>query len=369
MPKIAVFGAGKIGSLVTLLLSQVRQYKVTLIDLDFKGSDQARLDQALPKLKKVSLDINDPNAMDAFLQTHPQDAVISCLPFHCSMALAVFAKQHSLHYFDLTEDIQVTQSIKALAEGATTAFVPQCGLAPGFIGIVANSLMHDFDHLDVVKLRVGALPINSSNPLHYALTWSTDGLINQYGNPCQGIENGDITALKPLEGLESIKIDGVSYEAFNTSGGLGSLATLYEGKVRRLNYKSIRYPGHCEKISLLMNGLQLNSDRGTLKHILENAIPKTYQDVVIVYVAVTGWKDEIFVEESYVNKIYPQEIQKLDWSAIQISTAAGVCAVVDLVHHSKDYQGFVLQEAFTLEQILSTPFGKFYKEGQYHYVR
>ena len=248
-----------------------------------------------------------------------------------------------------------------IAANASTAFVPQCGLAPGFISIAANSLMKEFDHCHHAKLRVGALPQRASNALHYSLTWSTDGVINEYGNPCYGIEGGKPVVLKPLEGLESIQIDGSEYEAFNTSGGLGSLAELYQGKVQTLNYKTMRYPGHCEKMRLLMNDLKLNQDRDTLKRILERAIPKTYQDIVMVYVTVEGLKQGELSEKSYVKKVYPATIRGLEWSAIQVSTASGVCAVVDLVlGQANEYRGLILQENFHLNDVLANRFGQHY---------
>ena len=135
----------------------------------------------------------------------------------------------------------------------------------------------------------------------------------------------------PLEGLEQIEIDGKLYEAFNTSGGLGSLGETYRNRVANMNYKTIRYPGHCAQMRLLMNGLKLNHDRGTLKHILENAVPQTLQDVVIIYAAVTGMQDGELREENYVNMVYPQVVAGRLWSAIQVTTAAGVCAVLDIV--------------------------------------
>lgn len=221
--------------------------------------------------------------------------------------------------------------------------------------------MQEFDECFHAKLRVGALPQRANNAFHYSLTWSTDGVINEYGNPCYGIEGGKPVVVQPLEGLESIQIDGCEYEAFNTSGGLGSLADLYRGKIQTLNYKTMRYPGHCEKMRLLMNDLKLNEDRGTLKRILEKAIPKTYQDIVIVYVTVEGIKHGELTEKSYVKKVYPENILGLEWSAIQVSTASGVCAVVDLVlGQANEYHGFVLQEKFHLTDVLSNRFGKYY---------
>ena len=135
----------------------------------------------------------------------------------------------------------------------------------------------------------------------------------------------------PLEGLEHFSLDGTEYEAFNTSGGLGSLGETFGAGCESMNYKTIRYPGHCEQMRLLMNDLKLNKDRDTLKRILENAVPQTLQDVVIVYAAVSGSQDGELREENYVNKIYPQVIAGRLWSAIQVTTAAGITSVLDLV--------------------------------------
>jgi saccharopine dehydrogenase-like NADP-dependent oxidoreductase len=200
--------------------------------------------------------------------------------------------------------------------------------------------------------------------LKYSLTWSTEGLINEYGNACEAVVDGKIVDAAPLEGLEEIEIDGTLYEAFNTSGGLGSLAESYGKQCEQINYKTMRYPGHCAQMRLLMNDLKLNSDRATLKRVLEHAVPQTLQDVVIVYAAVAGKQDGELREENYVNKIYPQMIAGRLWSAIQVTTAAGITAVVDLVLASpRKYQGFVAQEQFDLPEILNNRFGQYYAPG------
>src|SRR6187397_3465904 len=131
-----------------------------------------------------------------------------------------------------------------------------------------------------------------------------------------------------------------------------------------MDYKTMRYPGHCEQMRLLMNDLKLNHDRGTLKRVLENAVPQTLQDVVVIYVAVTGKQDGDLREENYVNKVYPQMIAGRLWSAIQVTTAAGMTAVVDLVLASpRKYRGFVAQEQFDLPEILNNRFGQYYAPG------
>ena len=361
MYNVLITGAGKIGSLIACLLADSRSYQVHLADIEFNSSDVKRLLDRVPEIKTVCFDVKDKEATINYLKTNDIVAVISSLPYFLNTHVAQAAKEAKASYFDLTEDTSVTDAVKAIAKGAESAFVPQCGLAPGFISIAANSLMHEFDVCHHVKLRVGALPQRANNALHYSLTWSTDGVINEYGNPCFGINNGKAVTMAPLEGLESIQIDGCEYEAFNTSGGLGGLADLYAGQVQTMNYKTIRYPGHCQKIRFLMNDLKLNEDRPTLKRILEHAIPKTNQDIVIVYVTVEGVKQGELTEKSYVKKVYPEEICGLQWSAIQVSTASGVCAVVDLVlGQANEYQGLVLQEQFELAHVLNNRFGKYY---------
>ncbi|MGH8316012.1 MAG: saccharopine dehydrogenase family protein, partial [Steroidobacterales bacterium] len=298
------------------------------------------------------------------LVEHPVDAVISSLPYYCNVAVAEAARAVGAHYFDLTEDVEVTRAVRRIAQGAKQAFVPQCGLAPGFISIAGAELVTHFDELRSVKLRVGALPQHPNNVLKYSLTWSTEGLINEYGNPCESIVHGAKVESAPLEGLEEIAIDGTLYEAFNTSGGLGSLGETYGALCETMNYKTIRYPGHCAQMRLLMNDLKLNHDRATLKRVLENAVPQTLQDVVIVYAAVSGLQDGELREENYVNKVYPQMIAGRLWSAIQVTTAAGITAVVDLVLERADhYHGFIAQEQFRLPEILDNRFGRYYAPG------
>ncbi|MFN7221615.1 MAG: saccharopine dehydrogenase family protein, partial [Burkholderiales bacterium] len=165
----------------------------------------------------------------------------------------------------------------------------------------------------------------------------------------------------PLEELEHFSLDGLDYEAFNTSGGLGTLCETLEGKVQNLNYKTVRYPGHCEIMKILLNDLGLGKRREILKDVMEQSIPMTFQDVVLVFVSVTGQREGRLAQESYAKKIYAKEIGGKLLSAIQLTTAAGICAMVDLLNKGElKGRGFVRQESVSLEQFLANPFGKLY---------
>jgi len=364
MHKVLILGAGKIGALISGLFADCGDYEVHVADVNADAARAVVQAHGLAHLHAHAFDAQDSAALEAHLRRHPVDAVISSLPFYCNVKVAEIARRVNAHYFDLTEDVAVTRAVRNLAADSARAFVPQCGLAPGFISIAANALIQHFDELRSVKLRVGALPQHPNNVLKYSLTWSTEGLINEYGNPCEAIVDGRAVEVAPLEGLEEIEIDGTPYEAFNTSGGLGSLGDTYGARAQTMDYKTIRYPGHCGQMRLLMNDLKLNHDRATLKRVLENAVPQTLQDVVIVYVAVAGRQDGELREENYVSKIYPQVIAGRLWSAIQVTTAAGIAAVVDLVLRDPTrYRGFVRQEDFSLVEVLANRFGRHYADG------
>lgn len=357
MIKTLIAGAGTIGSLTALLLADSRDYEVFLVDNNISHLN-------LPPISNLhidSLDVTDNTRLKEYLTRNAIEVTISSLPYFNNIFVAKAAGDLDLYYFDLTEDINVTKEVREIAEGKKTAFVPQCGVAPGFINIVANHLMAQFEKIEAAYLRAGCVPKSSHNALQYAITWSLDGLINEYGNEGFGLVDGKKTLLQPLEDLEAVELDGTLYEAFNTSGGVGSLVNTYEDRVQTLNYKTLRYPGHCEKMHFLMKDLMLNEDRPTLKRILEKALPRTDQDVMLLYVAVTGQKTGSYFEQSYVKKIEPKERFGRKWSAIQISTASSVCVIVDLVmQYRSKYQGFILQEQFSYNEFLSNRFGEVY---------
>ena len=359
MKNILVIGAGKIGSVVADLLQTTPAdggYAVTLADRSAALLADVRVSD---RLQTLQLDAADPTALRSAL--HGRFAVLSAAPFHLTLQVAQAAREAGVHYLDLTEDVASTRKIRALAEGATTAFIPQCGLAPGFIAIVAADLARGFDSLDSVRMRVGALPAYPSNALNYNLTWSTEGVINEYCEPCEAIVDGRLREVPALEEREEFSLDGVLYEAFNTSGGLGTLCESLAGKVRTLNYRTIRYPGHAAIMKALLNDLRLRDRREVLKDILEQAVPATLQDVVIVFVTVAGMQGGRLVQDTYVRKVYSQVLAGQMRSAIQITTASSLCAMLDLLVAGEiPQQGFVRQEEVPLKAFLANRFGRVY---------
>ncbi len=357
MRDVLVIGAGKIGTVVADMLAESGSYRVTLADRDAEAFEKRAARTVTPLILDITLD----SALDAALAG--RFAVLSAAPFHLTGRIAAAAARAGVHYLDLTEDVATTRQVKALAADARCAFVPQCGLAPGFISIAAHDVAQKFDRLDSLRLRVGALPQFPSNALNYNLTWSTDGVINEYIERCEAIIDGVTREVPALEEREEFSLDGVRYEAFNTSGGLGTLCESWAGKVRSLNYKTIRYPGHCDLMKVLLNDLQLRDRRDILKDILERAVPTTLQDVVIVFVTATGERGGRHVQETHAHKIYGQNVAGIARTAIQVTTAAGMCAVLDMVADGHVPQtGFIRQEDIALPDFLANRFGRIYAQ-------
>lgn len=349
MQKILVIGLGKVGSLVGVLLS--KRFSVT-------GADKVQPVVQLP-FQVITGDVNDPlflkNAMVGF------DAVVSCMPYNLNLPIARQAHTAGIHYFDLTEDVPTTAAIREMALNSRSVFAPQCGLAPGFIGIVGMELAKRFTQIRDIELRVGALPRYPNGQMGYSFTWSPAGVVNEYLNDAEVIHNGVRKMVPSLEGIEMINIEGQEFEAFSTSGGLGTMCETLEGKVDTLNYKTIRYPGHCSLMRFLLYELCLKDKRALVEEILTEAKPPVQQDVVYVYAVVEGWKGAHLEREEFYRAYHPIEIDGQHWRAISWTTAASIASVVEMVADGVlPDRGFIRQEDILLDDFFKTLNGRFF---------
>jgi saccharopine dehydrogenase-like NADP-dependent oxidoreductase len=351
---IAVTGLGKVGSLVGTLLND--QFTVTGLDRQEPAVSVA--------FDTVKGDTSDPDFLKEFLAD--KDAVVSCLPYHLNLAVARAAHSLGIHYFDLTEDVSTTDAIRKMAETAKGVMIPQCGLAPGFIGITGAHLCKSFTKLRDIELRVGALPRYPNGLMGYSFTWSPAGVINEYINDAEVIHNGIRKMVPSLDGTEIINIEGQEFEAFSTSGGLGTLCETLDGKVDTLNYKTIRYPGHAKLMRFLLYELILKEKKELLEQILTEAKPPVAADVVYVYAVVEGWDENNNLKrEEFYRAYHPTEIHGRNWRAISWTTAASVAAVVELVADGVlPQKGFVRQEDISFDAFTKTFWGRLYTDGQ-----
>lgn len=352
MKKILSLGLGKVGTLVATLLS--KSFEVTGLD-----KNDPHYQHEMP-FKVIKGDVTNEEEMTELIKE--VDAVVSALPYFLNKPIATVAHRLGKHYFDLTEDVETTNYIRTLSESSTAVLAPQCGLAPGIIGIIGSHLTNSFPKVRSIEMRVGALPKNPNGKMAYSFTWSPAGVVNEYINDAEVIHNGSRKMVTSLEEKEYINIDGSEYEAFYTSGGLGTMCESFEGKVDTLNYKTIRYPGHCDLMKFLIYELHMKNDKQQLGDILVNAKPPVAEDVVLVYAAVEGWEEngKLFRNE-YSRSFYNKEIDGKSWRAISWTTAASLVAVIEMVAAGTLQQkGFIKQEEIPFDQFLKTQHGSYF---------
>ena len=331
--KVAIVGSGNIGWALKKLLQD--DYEVSQGDIT------------------DGLDATDVRQVEQFLDG--MEAVISAGPYAVNKNIAKVAAEKNIGYFDLTEDVDTTEFIKGLK--SESVLMPQCGLAPGAINICAASMMEQFDNVNEVLMRVGALPRFTTNEMSYYLSWSTNGLINEYCNEADAIYEGRPVKVMPLEGAEKLVIEGESFEAFNTSGGCATMCETYANKVENLTYKTIRYPGHLNHMKFLFNDLHLKKNKDILEKLFDKEVPRTKNDVIIFFVKVIGEIDGVLQEKTYLRKIYGDE----RYSAIQLTTASGACSVLKMFLDGKiSSKGFTKQESLSWSDFVDNKFGKVY---------
>ena len=345
--RIAVVGLGNVGRLIADMLVE-RGFEVWEVD-----ADESRVDGE----RAAVLDVGDPAALEEVFAD--VSAVVSCLPYHLNAVTARAAHSTGAHYFDLTEDVATSHTVRQLAPSANTVLMPRCGLAPGFICIVGGSLAAKFETVERIELRVGALPISPNNALGYSCTWSPAGIVNEYLNECEQLRGGELVTVPPLSNLETIVIDGASYEAFTTSGGLGTMCETFAGRVDSLDYKTIRYPGHRHLMRFMLQELGLGRQREEAVRLLTDAYPPVRDDLVVVYAAAEGSSSGRRAREEFVRVYRPRTVAGATRTAIAWTTAAGAVGMVELLAEgSLPDSGFVCQEDVSLDAFLATSAGQ-----------
>ena len=349
--KIGVLGLGKVGSLVATLLSS---------EFEVEGMDQFDVEEKFP-FAVLKGDVSKDKNIRDFLKD--KDAVVSCLPYFLNIKIAETAVDMKVHYFDLTEDVPTLNAIQKLAKNSHSVLAPQCGLAPGFIGILGAGLYSQFSEIRSVKLRVGAWPLHPMGRWGDGCTGSAEGVGKEYVDDAEVIHNGDRKMLSSLDDVESININGRQYEAFLTSGGLGTMCETLDGKVDTLNYKTIRYPGHRDGMKLLLYDLLLKNDRKLAKEILNNALPLVDEDIVLVYAAVEGIMNGKLRRKEFSESYRRITLDKKDWRAISWTTACSISTIVDLVAKGKlKNKGFIKQEEVPFDLFINSHFGSMYEK-------
>lgn len=367
--RFLVLGAGRIGYAISYDLLRNKDVKqVVLADFDQARLDFVKAELGDERLACVKVDISDIDELSYLISG--TDVVISCATNKFNYELSKAAMDEGVHFCDLggNEDIVRRQFLlDEMARERNIAIIPDCGLVPGLVSILVASACEKLDDFSEIRIRVGGLPVEPRPPLNYSLFSSVEKLISEYVDDATVIRGGRLLRVPSLEDLEDITFPAPfgTLEAFNTSGGTSTLSTTFGDRVTHLDYKTIRYPGHCQMVRLLKDlglmevkslrlGQQQIRPRAILATLLEQKLPKNEPDVVLLRVGVRGTVAGEPTEIRWEAIDYMDEETGL--SAVMRNTAFPVSIIAQMLASGE------LISRGTLTQESSIPTNRFLKE-------
>ena len=301
--KILVIGAGRMGhgAVFDLAHNSPEVESITIADADFAKAEQVAELVKSSKISAVELNVSDYEKTVSVMRGH--DSAISCVNYWHNFNLSNAAIETRTNFCDLGGNNYVVAEQLALDEKAKNVginIIPDCGLAPGMVSILAMHGANRFEQIEEIHIRVGGLPQNPKPPLNYQLVFSVEGLINEYIETARVIRNGEIKEVESMTELESLEFDDFPpLEAFQTSGGTSTLPETFLGKLRELDYKTIRYAGHCDKFKTMIDlGLCSSEEmsatdakftpRKVFGELLQKNLPADEPDYVLIRVEFVG---------------------------------------------------------------------------------
>lgn len=304
--KILILGAGRMGhgAAFDLIHNSPGVESVTVADFDLKKAEAVAEQVGTDRITAHHVDAGNQSDVARLMAHH--DAAISCVNYWYNESLSRAAIDTNTHLCDLGGNNYVVDSQLALDEEAKAAgvsIIPDCGLAPGMVSILAMHGAAKFDTVDEIHIRVGGLPQDPQPPLNYQLVFSVEGLINEYVEVARVIRDGKMIEVPSMTELESLEFDGFPpLEAFQTSGGTSTLPDTFLGKIKELDYKTIRYAGHCDKFKTMIDLGLCSSDeilvdyqkvkpRKVFGELLQKYLPADGPDYVLVRLEFVGTKD------------------------------------------------------------------------------
>jgi saccharopine dehydrogenase-like NADP-dependent oxidoreductase len=329
---IVIVGAGRVGVAAATLLQQNTQYEVIIIDVIQSALDNAIATGAMFGWSDLDFRLcANHELLEAELRKLKPYAVMCCTPYHVSVPVATICAKIKAHFIDFSTDQDVVQGVVKLNPSRITC-VLQTGLAPGLSTAIGKMLLERLRRRGVtpnsLQLRVGALPEVAQLPSAYALTWSTAGLIDEYTNPVQRVENGEVILDEPLDAHEELIIDGTPMEAFNTAGGLGD-PSMYEG-LQTADFKTLRYPGHLDFLQkrVLLPAQRSEDPTKAAIELAETMFPTTRDDVVFMAIRASGTDSRGRTHETtFQHKFYGLG----GLTALELTTAGAGAATVELL--------------------------------------
>jgi lysine 6-dehydrogenase len=366
---VAVLGSGMIGKAITFdLLKNSNFDKIAIVDYNKNSLLSAKNFLQGEKLNFIQMNINKSSEINSIFKNF--DLAISAIPYLYNFKLAKKAVKFKTHFLDLGGNNNIVENERKLfkkAKEQKITIIPDCGLAPGLVSIITRDIVETLDYVNFVKIRVGGLPLKPKPPLNYQIVFSLDGLINEYVEDSMVLDHGRIVKMKSMTNVEKIIFPNPfgELEAFLTSGGCSTLPYTYRNEIDYLDYKTIRYPGHCEKFKFLLDiGFGSEDSIRIMEHdiiprkfliqLLKKKLPKIGRDVVLLKIFSKGLKDNKKINLEFTMIDYYDDNNRI--TAMMRTTGFSVSIIAQMIENGLLYKHGV----FCPEEII--PPSNFYQE-------
>jgi saccharopine dehydrogenase-like NADP-dependent oxidoreductase len=367
--QVVIAGAGGMGRAVGLLLREIGDFQV---DLYVGDADLAKAQEAAAWIREGSEEPGEVHPFRLPLQGTSSeldealdkgDILLDCLPGKEAPRMARLARNHDTHYANLTEHVKETEEIQEIARDCPRGFLLQTGLAPGYVNVLGHDLFQRFRHdsgvekADRLQMRVGALTTTARPPHYYGFTWSPSGVATEYVEPANVLRDFRRTTLPSLSERETVIIDGMTYEEDLTSGGAADLPAALEGRVRSLDYKTLRYPGHYAWVERTLAEVPEGEDPiAHLERRMLESVPFVEDDLVVIYASVEGrGADGMLRRLEKSHLIRPRRVGARTLKAIQSTTTAGLAESARFLL-TESPQGVCLQSQIDPAHFMAGPF-------------
>lgn len=344
--KVVIAGAGKIGSALGAQIGLNADCVVTVVDPWEAAVDRyarSRLPGSVHLLER-------PEQWQGLLEE--ADLVVAAAPEHAVLEIARAAAKSQVHFLDFSP---LSPERRLILEplSKTRLIMPGCGVSPGLVDSIAFGLISQFEEAETLMVAVGALPREKHNRLGYGQMWDINGLINEYTKPCKAVRDGELVELPPLEDLETLVVDSSRYEAFTTSQGLTDLQSFVDAGVRNVTFKTLRYPGHLDYMRFLLDDLQLAGRRDMLHSLLQAALPRITDDILLIHVKAVGRTKSATEEKHVFYRFRRSQVAPSSTTVTAVAAAYGASLIDMARRDSFGKSGFVAPSAVAGEMVMA----------------
>lgn len=354
MTRLLICGAGRVGVATAAVFAHFPGYDVFLADNRFDCVEVNDWLSQQNHIRTIAIDVCQTDSLIEFCQANEIEVIVSTLLADMNQTIIEAALQCHIHYVDCSPKVlSINELLQKQISSGKSAFLPNCGLAPGWTGVIAHHFMQQMEEDIFCQVQVGVI----ADEMTYSLSGSAKRFTLELTESASIIDQGQLTQVTPLKDVWPVQIQGRTFESTHAAHGYGHLLSLWQNKVSHLSYQTLLPPGMADKIEFLIKALRLHEQPKSMRELLSPVFNRQPEDALWVRIECKGKNQKTPKTLLFEQVILPLSIGDYNFSSLQISTAVGIGAMVDIIISDPDrYQGLIAQETIDFEVWLTNRF-------------